>query len=156
MGFFSKSETQRFLSGLDRRMASSQAWLETPDGRLLIVKSDYKRHWSVPGGIIDAGETPLQAVKREVLEEVGIDLAYENYTMMLAASRHSSRGLSYQFIFKASLPPDYADVMHLQTSEIEEAAFVTKAEALGDDRNYGHAIVAWAEGTTGYAEFILD
>lgn len=156
MRIFAKSETKNFLAGLDKRMGSAQAWLETPDGKLLIVKSDYKQHWSVPGGIIDAEETPLEAVQREVHEEIGIELPLADYSLVIAASRRSPRGYSYQFIFKADFQDDVRDKISLQPSEIEEAAFVTREQVMSGDRNYGHAIIAWAKGTTGYAEFVLD
>jgi 8-oxo-dGTP pyrophosphatase MutT (NUDIX family) len=49
------------------------------DGRLLLGKSRtggvYKGFWVVPGGGIEAGETKLEAARRETLEEVGIDIA---------------------------------------------------------------------------------
>jgi len=31
--------------------------------------------WSLPGGYMDAGEMPAEALRREVLEEVGLDVA---------------------------------------------------------------------------------
>jgi len=156
MRLFTRSQTKRFLAELDRRVASAQAWLETPDGRLLIVKSDYKRHWSVPGGLIDKGETPLQAIQREVMEEVAIDLPLEAFSMALTASRRSDRGLTYQFIFRAAITIDDASDLQLQAAEIQEAAIVTKEQVLSGDRNYGHGIVAWAEDASGYAEFMLE
>lgn len=45
---------------------------------LLIKRSEYvpvSSTWSLPGGNVDAGESPIQAARRETLEEIGFDLA---------------------------------------------------------------------------------
>ncbi|WP_067531097.1 NUDIX hydrolase [Nocardia crassostreae] len=43
-------------------------------GRLLLIhRTDNSRH-SIPGGGLEIGETPVQAVVREVKEETGIDV----------------------------------------------------------------------------------
>lgn len=44
-----------------------------PHGRVLLVRENYERHrYSLPGGAIDAGETPEDACVREVREETGV------------------------------------------------------------------------------------
>jgi mutator protein MutT len=48
--------------------------------RLLLIrrsKEPSKGLWSVPGGVIELGETVQDAVKREVKEETGIDVQVE-------------------------------------------------------------------------------
>lgn len=40
-----------------------------------IIGGAYQGTWIVPGGGIDEGETQLQALRREMLEETGIDIA---------------------------------------------------------------------------------
>ena len=45
------------------------------DGRLLLVRRGRDPHrgrWSLPGGRVEAGESPEQAIEREVLEETGL------------------------------------------------------------------------------------
>jgi putative (di)nucleoside polyphosphate hydrolase len=49
------------------------AVIQRGDGCLLIgQRSDFPESWQFPQGGIDAGESPEQAVQREILEEVGI------------------------------------------------------------------------------------
>ena len=43
-------------------------------GELLVVKRSDTRTWAVPGGAIEAGESPMQAVVREMFEETGLKL----------------------------------------------------------------------------------
>jgi 8-oxo-dGTP pyrophosphatase MutT (NUDIX family) len=43
-------------------------------GELLLVRSSYRRGWTLPGGGVGAGEAPRAAARREVGEEVGIAL----------------------------------------------------------------------------------
>ena len=42
------------------------------DGAFLLVKASYRRFWSLPGGFMDPGEDPVDAARRELLEEVGL------------------------------------------------------------------------------------
>jgi mutator protein MutT len=48
------------------------------DGRALIVRRAHeprKGEWSIPGGRVELGETLVDAVKRELKEETGLDIA---------------------------------------------------------------------------------
>ena len=38
------------------------------------IKNSYKSHWTLPCGMIDKGETPAVAARRELFEEVGISV----------------------------------------------------------------------------------
>ncbi len=45
------------------------------DGRWLMIRNTYgHRHWTFPGGGVQRGESVEAAVRREVSEEVGIEL----------------------------------------------------------------------------------
>lgn len=44
------------------------------DGTVLLLRQPHREGWSLPGGLIDHGETPAEAVTREVREEIGLDL----------------------------------------------------------------------------------
>lgn len=42
--------------------------------KLLLAFSRNKQAWYLPGGKVDSGETPIQALKREIKEELNLDL----------------------------------------------------------------------------------
>jgi 8-oxo-dGTP diphosphatase len=47
------------------------------DGRVLLVKRRFepsKEKWSIPGGLVELGERVKDAVKREIYEEVGLEI----------------------------------------------------------------------------------
>ncbi len=48
------------------------------DGYLLTkrskLESTYPEYWDIPGGLVDYGELPRQALIRETLEEVGLNI----------------------------------------------------------------------------------
>ena len=49
------------------------AVLEDDTGRLLVGQRSDSKGWQLPQGGIDSDESPEQALRREVMEEVGID-----------------------------------------------------------------------------------
>lgn len=60
-----------FFESLARSRGASSALLYAEDGRVVLVKPTYKAGWSLPGGVIDEGESPWGACRRECVEEIG-------------------------------------------------------------------------------------
>ena len=46
---------------------------ETEDGKVALIESTYREGESLPGGLIEEGQTPAEAAMREVAEETGLD-----------------------------------------------------------------------------------
>lgn len=152
MRLFSKQTHIAWIKKAPKRISSSGVMLEDADGKLLVVKANYKPYWTVPGGIIDEGETPKQAAIREVFEEVGVRLSERDLTFVLVADRISKHLQTYQFLFKAKLSETAKKRIVLQAAEIDEYALVTKAEVHLGNREYAKSIQQWARNTTGYVE----
>jgi 8-oxo-dGTP pyrophosphatase MutT (NUDIX family) len=56
-------------------MPSVAAVLHDAHGRLLLQEKSSGEGWSLPAGAIEPGESPEQAIQREVLEETGLVVA---------------------------------------------------------------------------------
>jgi len=52
----------------------SMCVIERNDGRILLIRHLYRRRWGIPGGLLQRNETAADAARREVLEEVGLDV----------------------------------------------------------------------------------
>jgi len=67
------------LGGADRRVVEvAVGVLVRHDGRFLLTSRPpgkvYESHWEFPGGKLEAGETVAQALRRELHEELGIQI----------------------------------------------------------------------------------
>lgn len=149
---FTPEETAAWFAGLEKRLSSSTVAIHDEQDRVLVVKASYKRHWSFPGGVIDKGETPLQAGVREVQEEVGLSLDPAKLTFHFVVDRVSSFAQTYQFMFDVAVHSSFFDVVSLDSEELDEYALVTRQQILDDDRLYGESARHWAEGYMGYLE----
>lgn len=50
------------------------------DGRILAIQRRDNEHWEPPGGVLELNETFEAGVRREVLEETGVDVEVERLT----------------------------------------------------------------------------
>ncbi len=149
-------ENKAWFDKLPKRLSSAALALVDTSGQVLVLKATYKEHWTFPGGIIDPGETPLQAAIREASEESGVQVAREDLSFLMILDRMSKHAQSYQFVFQAAFPEAEREHIVLQPSEIEAYAFVSKAQILSGDRFYAASVLHWAEGKTGYIEQFID
>lgn len=64
----------QYVAGLTRVRVAAGVLYRDGQGRVLVVQPTYKDTAEIPGGALEADESPLQACRREVREELGIDL----------------------------------------------------------------------------------
>lgn len=57
-----------------RKRVAADALLRDAEGRVLLVDPTYKPVWDLPGGMAEANESPVDAVHRELVEELGLDV----------------------------------------------------------------------------------
>jgi 8-oxo-dGTP pyrophosphatase MutT (NUDIX family) len=63
------------MASLPRKRMAAAAFLRDDQGRVLLVNPVYKKPWDLPGGVVEANESPHAACRREVAEELGLDRA---------------------------------------------------------------------------------
>lgn len=100
-------------------------------GELLILKPTYKDHWTIPGGVVDTGESPHQACLREIKEEVGLDLQELRFLCVVYhANKNNEKGESLQFVFYGGkLDEKQLAGIRLPPKELSEYRFVDVEEA---------------------------
>ncbi len=59
---------------LPTMFGAAAALFTNPAGQILLVKPNYRDHWSLPGGMLDDGEPPHEGCRREVEEEIGLQI----------------------------------------------------------------------------------
>ena len=62
-------------------------WIMNEKGELLFQQRSMEKKinpgkWTWTGGHVDSGETPLEAIQREVLEEIGVKIPLENFKLI--------------------------------------------------------------------------
>src|SRR5690349_8448493 len=75
---------------------------------LLLVKPTYRDYWSIPGGVVEDGESPRQGCMREVREEIGLDVRLGPLLVVDYTSRATSPREALQFLFHGGTLDDVA------------------------------------------------
>jgi len=57
-----------------RKRVSADLIIRDSAGRVLLVDPKYKPDWDTPGGMAEANEPPQDAARRELKEELGLDI----------------------------------------------------------------------------------
>ena len=71
---------------LKTRGAYAALWL---DGRILLIRNSYKSVYTLPCGGIDRGETTVEAARRELLEEVALDVPIDKFQPVCQLVNHT-------------------------------------------------------------------
>ncbi|MBG0771354.1 MAG: NUDIX hydrolase [Anaerolineaceae bacterium] len=113
-----------FLRSLPRKRMAAGALIRNAAGMILLVKPVYKGGWSVPGGVVEADESPKAACVREIREELGLTLPIERMLVVDYNSPKGEKTESLMFIFDGGVLSE-AEIagISLQAEELEAFEF---------------------------------
>ena len=148
---FSRDETVAWIKTLSKRHSSGSVAM-VYNQQVLVVKASYKSYWTMPGGIIEAHESPVKAAIREVLEEVGIALNLATTNFSFVEYFQSELMEKYGFVFESEITSGQVEAIKLQVSELTDYKFVDVAAILATPQDYSLSLRHWAQGDRGYLE----
>jgi len=102
--------------------ASAGALVRGRKGRLLILKPTYKGGWTIPGGVVEIGESPWDACRRETKEECGLDVTRGRLVCVDFLHPRPGRPGGMRFLFDCGVVDDAVlDTVVIQPVEIAES-----------------------------------
>lgn len=116
-----------YKQALPKNRVAVAGYVENHVGEVLLVRTHSRKDsWDLPGGMVEEEEPLHEAIRREVLEEVGVPIQPIGVTGIY--TNQSSGVLTILFVAKAE-----SDQISLQPEEIQEARFVKLTEQNMDD-----------------------
>jgi 8-oxo-dGTP diphosphatase len=134
------------------------ALLTDGQGRVMLVEPTYKSYWEIPGGSVEADESPHATVVRELKEELGLSAPVGRLLVADWVPPRPDRTEGLMLVFDGGvLTPSQTEQIRLPADELRGWAWCTEQQAgerLSEllTRRITAAARARAEGTVVYLE----
>lgn len=141
-----------------RKRVSADLLIRDHAGRILLVDPNYKPDWDLPGGMAEANEPPHAAARREVVEELGLDIHVGELLCIDWVPPHGPWDDLLAFIFDGGrLDDTQTSAIRMADGELNAAEFCTEVEAQQRLRPYvwarlSAALEALKTGHTAYVQ----
>lgn len=136
----------------------SAVLLRDDSNRILLVEPTYKDYWELPGGAVDADESPYDAAVRELKEELGLSVTLGRLLVVDWVPPRAGRTEGVMVVYDGGLlDVTRTGEIHLPAEELRGWAWSTLAEAQQRlspllARRAGAALEAVTGGETVYLE----
>ncbi|WP_229068915.1 NUDIX hydrolase [Actinoplanes sp. DH11] len=148
-----------YTAGLPtKRMAAAVLFFDDTDRLLLVEPAYHKDHWELPGGCVEADESPRAAAVREIHEELGLTVEPGRLLAIDWVPPRSGRTEGLMLVFDGGmLSPEQVAAIQLPPDELRSWAWSTPSEQEQRlspllARRAAASCRARAEGLTAYLE----
>ncbi|MFB9363609.1 NUDIX hydrolase [Actinoplanes nipponensis] len=147
-----------FTATLPRKRMGAGLVMTDHIDRVLLVEPTYKDYWEIPGGAVEADESPRNTTIREISEELGLAVSPGRLLVVDWVPPREDRTEGLMLLFDGGmLTPDDSRKIRLPPEELRSWAWCDPQQAgqrLSDllARRLTAAIQARAEGSTAYLE----
>lgn len=119
----------QYVASLARKRMAAGALFRDAAGGVLLVNPVYKPTWDLPGGAVEAEESPHAACRREVAEELGLDRAPGRVLAVDWVPSRPERPEGLIIVYDGGvLSAVETDTLVLADGELAEFAFVARDE----------------------------
>ena len=109
---------------------TASALVEDAAGRLLLARraiEPYRGKWDIPGGFLEEGEHPVEALRRELREETGLEIEPREFFGAWIDRYGDDAGAAYtlNLFWRASAPPG---AKPRPADDVDELRFFARGE----------------------------
>ncbi|WP_410873376.1 NUDIX domain-containing protein [Nocardia sp. A7] len=125
-----ESERVEDVARLPRKRMGAGALFVDERERVLLVEPTYKDYWEVPGGVVELNESPLEAVVREIDEELGLTVSMGRLLVVdwVPPGLYPSDGVMFLYD-GGQLGSDQTAAIALQAEELRSWAWCDETQA---------------------------
>ncbi|MFE0135831.1 NUDIX domain-containing protein [Streptomyces sp. NPDC059037] len=114
-----------------RKRVAADVLLRDEEGRILLVNPTCKPGWDLPGGMAEANESPDDAARRELKEELGLGIRPLRLLVIDWVAPHGPWDDQIALIFDGgTLDADQIAILRPHDQELSELRFTPAAEAM--------------------------
>jgi ADP-ribose pyrophosphatase YjhB (NUDIX family) len=118
-----------YTATLPRKRMGAAVLFTDGAGRVLLVEPTYKEHWELPGGCVEADESPYDAATREVAEELGLAVTPGRLLVVDWVPPRPDRTEGVMVVFDGgTLAPERTADIRVPPAELRGWAWCTQAE----------------------------
>lgn len=116
------------ISTWPTKLVAAGVLLRDAGDAVLLVEPTYKDVWEIPGGLVEVGESPREAARRECREELGHDVEVGALLCVHYAPSDRVAADGVAFVFDGGTTRVAVADLTLPADELASAAFVPPGE----------------------------